>query len=46
VSNLRSTTLKAHVPMRVMLKLEKWLQAPLSGMFFGPSIFFVVRKAD
>ncbi|MGH7241600.1 MAG: hypothetical protein ACREGB_04865, partial [Candidatus Saccharimonadales bacterium] len=44
VSNLRSTTLKQHVPMNVMLSVEKLLQQPLSSMYFGPSIFFLVKK--
>jgi SAM-dependent methyltransferase len=44
VSNLRSTTLKKHVPMNVMLNVEKVLQQPLSSIYFGPSIFFLVKK--
>lgn len=44
VSNLRSTTLKKHVPMGVMLTVEKLLQQPLSSVYFGPSIFFLVKK--
>lgn len=44
VSNLRSTTLKKHVPMGVMLSVEKLLQQPLSSIYFGPSIFFLVKK--
>jgi ubiquinone/menaquinone biosynthesis C-methylase UbiE len=44
VSNLRSTTLKKHVPMGVMLTVEKLLQQPLSSLYFGPSIFFLVKK--
>lgn len=44
VSNLRSTTLKKHVPMNVMLTVEKILQQPLSSLYFGPSIFFLVKK--
>ncbi|HET8709621.1 MAG TPA: class I SAM-dependent methyltransferase [Candidatus Saccharimonadales bacterium] len=44
VSNLRSPALKKRVPHKVMLALEKSLQAPLSGMYFGPSIFFLVSK--
>jgi SAM-dependent methyltransferase len=44
VSNLRSTTLKKHVPMGVMLSVEKFLQQPLSSLYFGPSIFFLVKK--
>lgn len=44
VSNLRSPALKKRVPHKVMLALEKSLQAPLSSMYFGPSVFFLVRK--
>lgn len=44
VSNLRSSTLKKHVPMGVMLSVEKLLQQPLSSIYFGPSIFFLVKK--
>lgn len=45
VSNLRSTTLKKHIPMKAMLAVEKALQQPLSSMYFGPSIFFLVKKS-
>ncbi len=45
VSNLRSTTLKKVVPKNAMLAVEKMLQKPLAGSHFGPSIFFLVRKA-
>ncbi|HET7320086.1 MAG TPA: class I SAM-dependent methyltransferase, partial [Candidatus Saccharimonadales bacterium] len=44
VSNLRSTTLKKHVPRGLMLGFEKVMQRTLSGVYFGPSIFFLVRK--
>lgn len=44
VSNLRSTTLKKHIPQKLMLTIEKGLQRPLSSMYFGPSVFFLVRK--
>lgn len=44
VSNLRSTTLKRRVPHAVMLSVEKLLQRPLAGLYFGPSIFFLIRK--
>ncbi len=44
VSNLRSPALKKHVPIGVMLAIEKQLQAPLSSLHFGPSVFFLVRK--
>ena len=46
VSNLRSPTLKKHLPKSVMLAVEKSLQVPLAGMFFGPSIFFLVKKIN
>ena len=45
VSNLRSTTLKKVVPRTLMLSVEKFMQRPLSSLYFGPSIFFLVRKA-
>lgn len=45
VSNLRSPGLKKVVPHAVMVSLEKALQKPLAGSHFGPSIFFLVRKA-
>lgn len=45
VSNLRSTTLKKVVPKSIMLKVENVLQKPLGKTFFGPSIWFLVKKA-
>ncbi len=45
VSNLRSPGLKKIAPQGVMLTAEKIMQKPLSGMYFGPSIFFLIRKA-
>lgn len=45
VSNLRSPGLKKVVPKGVMLSVERMMQKPFAGMYFGPSIFFVVRKA-
>lgn len=45
VSNLRSTRLKKMLPRGVMLSAERVLQRPLSGVYFGPSVFFLVRKA-
>lgn len=44
VSNLRSVTLKKVMPRKLMLGAERALQRPLSRMYFGPSIFFLVRK--
>lgn len=45
VSNLRSPALKKIVPKRVMLAIEGVLQPRLAGSYFGPSVFFLVRKA-
>lgn len=45
VSNLRSPGLKKLVPKSLMLSVEKVLQPTLAKTFFGPSVFFVVRKA-
>ncbi len=44
VSNLRSTTLKKAVPKSAMLAVEGILQPKLSKIYFGPSIFFLVKK--
>ena len=46
VSNLRSVRLKKLVPREVMLGAERVLQRPLASIYFGPSIFFLVRKAS
>lgn len=45
VSNLRNRTLKKIMPMKAMLVAEKAMQRPLANSFFGPSIFFLLRKA-
>jgi ubiquinone/menaquinone biosynthesis C-methylase UbiE len=45
VSNLRSVRLKQILPGGVMMSMERVLQRPLAPIFFGPSIFFLVRKA-
>ncbi len=45
VSNLRSPGLKKVMPRAVMVSLEKAMQQPLANSHFGPSIFFLVRKA-
>jgi ubiquinone/menaquinone biosynthesis C-methylase UbiE len=45
VSNLRSTTLKKVLPRGVMLGFEKVMQRPLANTYFGPSVFFLVRKS-
>jgi ubiquinone/menaquinone biosynthesis C-methylase UbiE len=44
VSNLRSVRLKRLMPREVMLGAERALQRPLASVYFGPSIFFLVRK--
>lgn len=45
VSNLRSPALKKIVPRRVMLAIEGVLQPTLANTYFGPSVFFLVKKA-
>ncbi|HEY5442591.1 MAG TPA: class I SAM-dependent methyltransferase [Candidatus Saccharimonadales bacterium] len=45
VSNLRSVRLKKMVPRGAMIGAERILQRPLANIYFGPSIFFLVRKA-
>lgn len=45
VSNLRSSTAKKIIPKPVMLSVEKILQPALAPTYFGPSIFFLVKKA-
>jgi ubiquinone/menaquinone biosynthesis C-methylase UbiE len=44
VSNLRSPGLKKVVPKALMLSVEKLLQPTLAPTYFGPSVFFLVRK--
>lgn len=45
VSNLRSVRLKKILPREFMLGAEKVLQKPLAPVYFGPSIFFLVKKS-
>lgn len=45
VSNLRSPGLKKVLPKKAMLALENVMQKPLAGMYFGPSTFFLIKKA-
>lgn len=45
VSNLRSKTVKKVIPHIVMINIEKFLQTVLAKTYFGPSVFFLVRKA-
>lgn len=44
VSNLGSTKLKKIMPKSVLLAIEGLLQPTLANRYFGPSIFFLVRK--
>jgi ubiquinone/menaquinone biosynthesis C-methylase UbiE len=46
VSNLRSPGLKKVVPRGIMLAAESVMQSPFSRIYFGPSVFFLVRKAN
>ena len=45
VSNLRSARLKKLLPVKVMLATERLLQGPLAPLYFGPSVFFLVRRS-
>lgn len=45
VSNLRSPKLKKLMPRRIMLAVEGILQPTLAKTYFGPSVFFLVKKA-
>lgn len=45
VSNLRSQGLKKVLPKPVMLSLEKFMQPTLAKTYFGPSTFFLIKKA-
>lgn len=45
VSNLRSPGLKKVLPKSVMLAAERAMQPTLAKSYFGPSVFFLVRKA-
>ncbi len=46
VSNLRSVRLKKIMPREIMLGAERMLQRPLANVYFGPSIFFLIKKTD
>lgn len=46
VSNLRSVRLKKLMPREVMLGAERMFQRPLATIYFGPSIFFMVKKVS
>lgn len=45
VSNLRSPGLKKIMPQGVMLAIEKLMQPAVAKAYFGPSVFFLVKKA-
>jgi len=45
VSNLRNPGLKKVMPRGVMLSLEKVMQPAFARFHFGPSVFFLIRKA-
>lgn len=45
VSNLRSPGLKKVIPMVFMLSVENILQPSLARTYFGPSVFFLIKKA-
>jgi ubiquinone/menaquinone biosynthesis C-methylase UbiE len=45
VSNLRSPGLKKIIPKGAMLVTERILQPTLAKTYFGPSVFFLVKKA-
>ncbi len=45
VSNLRSPGLKRVMPMKAMLNVERFLQPMLARTYFGPSVFFLIKKA-
>ena len=44
VSNLRSPSLKKILPKPIMLSAELILQSPFARIYFGPSVFFLLKK--
>lgn len=46
VSNLRSPALKMIMPQGMMLAVERIMQPTLARTYFGPSVFFLVKKAS
>jgi SAM-dependent methyltransferase len=44
VSNLRSPTIKKVMPKPLMLTAEKLMQPTLAKTYFGPSVFFLLKK--
>lgn len=45
VSNLRSPKVKKLIPRSMMLAIEGVLQPTLAISYFGPSVFFLIKKA-
>jgi SAM-dependent methyltransferase len=45
VSNLRSPRLKKILPKKGMMALESFMQPALAKTYFGPSTFFLIKKA-
>lgn len=46
VSNLRHHTVKKMFKVDQLIKIESALQRPLAPLYFGPSIFLLVKKPD
>ncbi|MBA3758598.1 class I SAM-dependent methyltransferase [Candidatus Saccharibacteria bacterium] len=46
VSNLRSPALKKLLPRSAMLAAERVMQPALAKTYFGPSVFFLIKKAS
>jgi ubiquinone/menaquinone biosynthesis C-methylase UbiE len=46
VSNFRSPLLKKIIPLPILLFLEKIAQTLLSSLYYGPSIFVLVKKSS
>jgi ubiquinone/menaquinone biosynthesis C-methylase UbiE len=44
VSNIRSQFIKKHIPISILLWVEKALQRALGKIYFGPSIFILAKK--
>lgn len=45
ISNIRSSFLKSIFPLETLLRLENYLQKPLSKIYFGPSIIILAKRA-
>lgn len=46
VSNFRNSILKKIIPQKILLLFEEKLQSPLGKIYFGPSIFILLRKCN